>query len=122
MIFLDEKHQQFFEEGIKRTNSHNDTYHLALFYALGLTDETRCHIGDLYDFEEKAIMHGGLTKSWQTSTSIRVTRLAFNLFNGWNGGNIDRPEFYTPYELFCTGLASYMFEAIKMRYPEYIHE
>ncbi|MDL2248502.1 DUF6075 family protein [Tyzzerella sp. OttesenSCG-928-J15] len=120
MIFLDKKHQQFFEDCISRSNTHSDPYHLALFYTLGLTDETRRHIAGLYNFKEKGIEFDGLTKGWQTSTSIRVTRLAFNLFNGWNGDDgIDRPEFYTPYELFCDGLASYMFEAVKLRYPEY---
>ena len=119
MIFLNEAHRDFFHTNVERTKTHHDPYHLALFYALGLTDDTRRNIADLYDFREKGISTDGLYKGWQTSGSLRVTRLAFNLYNGWNGEDGgELSGYYTPYDLFCDGLAQYFFEAIKLRYPE----
>lgn len=119
MNFIDKAHKDFFLECVERANAQSDPYHLALFYTLGLTADTRNHIADLYNFKEKAIVFEGLTAGWQTSGSIRITRLAFNLYNGFNGDErIDHPELYTPYELFCDHNAPYMFEAVKLRYPE----
>ena len=120
MRFSDKMPHELFEVCIILTAARSDPYRRALFYALGLTADTLDHITDLYNFEEKGIEFDGLSAGWQTSTSMRITRLAFNLYNGWNGEDgIDRPEFYTPYELFSDGLAGYMLEAVKLRYPEY---
>ncbi|MGI6498960.1 MAG: DUF6075 family protein [Oscillospiraceae bacterium] len=119
MIFLDEAHNDFFRKIMERTHSQNDPYHLALFYTLGLSDDTRRNIADLYDFAEKGIETEGLYKCWQTSGTLRITRLAFNLYNGWNGeSGGELAGYYTPYELFCDGKALYFFEAIKLLYPE----
>jgi hypothetical protein len=48
---------------------------------------------------------------------MRVTRLAFNLFNDYDG---EAGEF-TPSNILCDGLMAYFFEAVKLRYPEYYH-
>lgn len=123
MKFINEIHRRFYEDCINRTNSHSDPYRKALFYTLGLTDETRRYINSLYDFEERGVSFEGLFQPWQTGTSLKVTRMAFNLYNGFAGdtgeNKTDEPEQYTPDNLFCTGLAVYFFEAVKLRYPEY---
>lgn len=123
MKFKNEQHKSFYMENIQKTNSERDPYRKALFYTLGLTEQTRVHINDIYDFHKKGIDWDGLSKPWQTSTSLRVTRLAFNLYNNFNGiiGDevIDNPNGYTPEDIFCNELMTYFFEAIKLRYPEY---
>ena len=119
MVFKDEHHKWFYEANIARTNSQRDTERKALFYALGLTSETRNNINQLYNFNENCIRLEGLKKPWQTGTTIRVCRLAFNLYNGDCGeyDESERARDYTPYNLFDCGLAPYMLEAVKIRYP-----
>lgn len=67
-----------------------------------------------------------LQTAWQTSTSKKTTRLAFNLWNSSN--NYDSEEDlenrivskrYNVSEIFCCSYAPYFWEAIKIRYPEY---
>jgi len=132
MIFKDKLHKDFYAENILKTNSVHDPYRQALFYTLGLTRETRKYIHGLYDFREKGIDFDGLSKAWQTSGTMRVTRLAFNLYNNFNGqiydegtgtqAAIDGSGHYTPEDIFCDGLMPYFFEAVKLRYPENCYE
>ena len=58
-------------------------------------------------------------------SSVKVTRLAFSL---WNRCNYDSEEdienekvsiYYNVSEIFCCSYAPYFYEAIKLRYPEY---
>lgn len=125
MLFLDSKHEEFFNEILKRAKREDDTYHRALFYVLGLTAETRRNIDTLYNFKGHCIEFDCLKAPWQTGTSTRVTRLAFNLFNGFSGEGseedkpLDEAYNYTPYNLFDNGLMIYMFEGIKLLYPCY---
>lgn len=119
-LFKDETHREFYEAQVTRTHTENDTYHQALFYTLGLTGETRRNIETIYNFKERCINLESLRKGWQTSESTRVCRLAFNLFNGYTGSGKSAPLF-TPYELFDSGSINYMLEAIKIRYPTYVH-
>jgi hypothetical protein len=124
MVFKDESHQQFYNENMAATKSGNDPYRQALFYTLGLTDETRRHISDLFDFEEKIILVDGVLKPWQTGTTRRVTRLAFNLYNNYHGNSEDGDEasHYTPEDIFANSLMAYFMEAIKLRHPNYYHQ
>lgn len=120
--FKDLDHHQFYEGNIRMTHSHRDPYRQALFYLLGLTEQTRQHIRDLYDYEEGSIRLSAISESWQTGTTVKLTRLAFNLYNGYNGDEQDGRDNnrnYSPYFLFDTGLLHYIFEAIQLRYPEY---
>ena len=118
MKFADNEHRKFFEDMVQKTGTFSDNYRMALFYVLGLLPDTRRWINDIYDFKEKAIKFSALKKPWQTSGNIRVTRMAFNLYNGFEGkvGNrkIDDPAKYTPYWLFDTMNADYFLEAIKL--------
>lgn len=121
-IFKDIEHEQFYEGNLRMTHSQHDPYRQAFFYVVGLTPQTRHHIRDLYDYEEQAIRLEALEQGWQTSTSVKMTRLAFNLYNGYTGeaeAGRDHSRYYSPYHLFDTELMPYFFEAIKLRYGEY---
>lgn len=125
MVFKDKQHEAFYKHNIEKTGSHKDPYRKALFYTLGLMEETRNNIDTLYDYKERGIKFEGLNMAWQTGTSKRLTRLAFNLYNGYSGDTenesiSDDSQNYTPYYLFDNSLAFYMLEAIKVRYPEYL--
>lgn len=123
VIFMNDKHRAFYEEQVKKTSSYEDPCRKALFYALGLTEETCRNIKRLYNFKERCIEFDALGDEWQTGTSGRVCRLAFNLYNGLHGEQDDgeSAEEYTPYGLFDCGLILYMLEAVKIRYAEYSH-
>lgn len=79
MEFIDRDHKDFFERMVAKTGTEKDPYRKALFYTLGLIDTTRRNIGDIYNFNEHCPKFSAIRKPWQTSTSMRVTRLAFNL-------------------------------------------
>lgn len=66
---------------------------------------------------ENIILFDGLRKGWQTGTSLRTTRLAYNL---WCTYIDENPKYSTPDEIFCCSYAPYYFEAIMLRYPEYL--
>lgn len=122
--FKDINHEQFYEGNLRMTRSQQDPYRKAFFYLFGLMPETRQHIRDVYDFDEGSIRPEGLERGWQTSTTVKLTRLAFNLFNGYNGNaqaSEDDARNYSPYYLFDTNLMPYFFEAVKLRYTEYAH-
>ena len=80
--FKNKDHEKFYEQCLGRTGS-LDPYHKAFFYTMGISSETRKHIEDVFNFREDAIRPEGLNKGWQTSGSSCLTRLAFNLWNGW---------------------------------------
>ncbi|MGI5920760.1 MAG: DUF6075 family protein [Syntrophomonadaceae bacterium] len=114
--FSSKEHQAFYHEMLAKTGN-NDSYHQAFFYTMGICEETRCNIRTLFDFKEGGIKPEGLSTAWQTGSTRRLCRLAFNLWNGWTEeGNESRSA---PYELFCCGFAPYFFESIRLRYPEY---
>ena len=89
----------------------------AFFYTMGISAETRSHIRSLFDFKEDIIKPEGLSAAWQTGSTRRLCRIAFNLWNGWTEEGNENCS--TPYWLFDCGFAPYFFEAIRLRYPEY---
>lgn len=116
--FISAQHEQFMAEALSRTKC--DHYHQAFFYLLGLTSETRDHISSLFDFQRDSIRPDGLNAGWQTSATARITRLAFNLWNGYTSSQ--NYQLYTPEDLFACEYALYFMEALKLRYPEFCHE
>lgn len=107
-----------------------DGYHLSLAYLLTMDNVLREHISALYDVRKDVIIFEGLSKPFQTSTSRKTTRLAFNL---WDGSvyDSDPPEtyidkngekayipskYYAPDTIFNCTYAPYYFEAIKIRF------
>lgn len=117
MVFLDTDHKRFYAQMVEIENAEQDVFRLALFYTLGLTEETRTHIKDLYDFNRHLIMPGGLRRGWQTSGSRCVTKMAFNLYNGYAGHDGTMSAEFTPYDLFDTSFLPFFVEALKLRFP-----
>lgn len=110
-------HQDFFLEMMRKCKT-NDSYHRAFFYVMGISGDTRRNINQLFNFKEDSIIPDGMYGGWQTSGSIRVCQLAFNLWNGY--AEKDSKDSYTPYDLFCCDYAPYFMEGIKIKYPEYL--
>lgn len=121
MKFIDETHEKAYIALLQKMNaSVRDVYRQALAYLITADSVCRKHIEQMYDFAERCIISECLAEDWQTGTSLKTCRLAFNLFNGGLGwcDEEDR-RLVTPVEIFCCELAPYYWEAIKLRYPEY---
>lgn len=95
-------------------------YHRAFFYVMGIASETRANINQMFNFKEDCIEPEGMHGGWQTSGTVKVCHLAFNLWNGY--AEEGRERYFTPEELFCCEFAPYFMEGIKVRYPEYCRE
>lgn len=88
----------------------------------------REHIEAVFDFQEDGIKLEGLHKGFQTGTSMKTTRLAFNLWNGCcDDGETykDKDGYemsllsrsYTTEQIFsCVGYAPYYWQAIQIRF------
>lgn len=87
--FYNEEHREFYNSIVKEYNLDNDCYRKSLIYALGLTEETRKHCKEIYDFEKQnpKINIKYFNEPWQTDTSLIATRIALNLYNGFTGVN-----------------------------------
>lgn len=97
----------------------NDCYHRSAAYLMALVP---MGYDDVFDFQQDMIKHEGLYAAWQTHSSIRATRLMFNL---WNFTNKDyaaeNPEttyhHYTVEDIFYNlEYAPYFYEAVLIRY------
>ena len=126
--FEDEKHLEFFEKTMQKLRN-QDCYYRALVYTLGMCDDTRGNFDTLFDMNEECIRRDGFFAGWQTGSSTKVTRLAFNLFQdrpstayGEDGAPDDFNECkrYSVSDIFCCSFAPLFIEAIRLRYPEYM--
>ncbi len=103
----------------KMGGSDRDPYRAAVAYLIALDRVMYEHMQDVFNFAEGVIKPQCLTKGWQTGTSMKTTRLAFNLWNGYCiEGEEDTPSsYYTPEEIFCSGeYAPYYWQAIRLRF------
>lgn len=122
-FFSSVEHKDFFLDQLaeaKRRKKRQDSYFKSLAYLCGLTAETRDHFSDIFDCSDWSIRPEATEAGWQTGTSLRVTRLAFNLWNGCgsdSGGGAT--EEYLLDNLFCCELMEFFFEALRLRFPEY---
>ena len=130
--FAGREHRDFYIENIKRCR-YQDVYHQALIYTLGISPDTRMHVNSIYDFNTGCVKHDCIHEGWITSGSVKVIRLAFNLYCNGAPTTLDINEkdtreltreyrAYLPDELFCCSYAPFFWEAIKIRYPEYCLE
>lgn len=115
MYFKGKEHRGFFMECMERSKV-DDSYHRAFFYTVGICNDTRKHVNDIFDFSDDSIKLDALEKGWQTSGSSKVCLLAFNLWNGFVASNDEQSS--TPYELFNCEFAPYFYEALKLKYPQ----
>lgn len=127
IIFISEAHEKFYYEKLKETR-YQDVYHKALVYCLGINDDTRRNIYSIYDFKTGCVKPECLHDGWQTSGSVKVVRMAFNLYcNGTPSvkdyDNVEEQikecKLYAVEELFSCAYATYFWQAIQIRYPEY---
>lgn len=113
--FYNDQHKDFYEN-CKSTRK-TDPYHASLIYLLGLTEDTRKHFAEIYDLEKGEINIETLDQAWQTGTSLKIIRLAFNLFNGFVGTEEAEASRYAVDNIFCSKeFAPYFWEAIKIRF------
>ena len=127
MEFIDEEHEVFWNEMYKTMQEYGktDVYYKSIVYTLGICPMTRQNFNEIFNIEEGAININSLKSAWQTGSSVRVTRMAFSL---WNKCNYDSErdfkrgrtsKLYNVSEIFCCNYAPYFAEALKIRYPEY---
>lgn len=124
MKFIDKEHEEFYKEKLNEIGQ-EDVYRKALVYTLGICETTRENFTDIFNIKEGLINRDSLQRAYQTSTSMKVTRLSFSL---WNSNSYDSDEdlkngiistHYNLSDIFCCSYAPYFYEAIKIRYPEY---
>ena len=77
--FISEAHEKFYYEKLKEVR-YQDVYHKALCYCLGISDDTRRNVDSIYDFKTGCVKTECLHEGWQTSGSVKVVRMAFNLY------------------------------------------
>lgn len=77
-MFASKEHYEFFKQTCERLNA--DCYLKALIYTVGISEDTRSRWSSFYDEKERTIKPEVINSGWQTSGSVRITRLAFQLF------------------------------------------
>ncbi|WP_242827085.1 DUF6075 family protein [Dorea sp. AGR2135] len=80
--FSSKEHEKFFYQMLAKCGKH-DSYYSSFFYCVGISEDTRNHVDRMFDFKERLIKPEALHEGWQTGGSARLTRLAFNLWNGY---------------------------------------
>ena len=80
--------------------------------------QTSKKIRQVFDYKRRKdeIKPESLAAGWQTGGTVKLTRFAYNLWNGYSDKSC------TPYDLFDCSFAPYMYEAVKLRYPEYTRQ
>ena len=128
ITFKNKEHEKFYYTYLPKCR-YQDVYHKALVYCLGIDRDTRENAEQIYDFKTGYVKTECLHEGWQTSGSVRIIRLAFNLYcdgtpsvydyEGDSDRQVDECREYSVSDLFCCGYARYFWEAVKIRYPEY---
>lgn len=125
--FMSKEHEDFFTTYFAQCR-YKDVYHEALVYCLGISEDTRRNVDRIYDFTSGFVKTDCLHEGWQTSGSLRIIRMAFNLYNNGTPSvhdyddseeQLEECQRYTVENLFCCGYAPYFWQAVKIRYPEY---
>ena len=78
-----------------------DSYHRALIYTLTAVPALRNNIESCFGFERDEIKPESLAAGWQTTGTTKLTRFAYNLWNGYDDKSC------TPYELFDCSFAPF---------------
>ena len=124
--FVDEMHEAFYVQQSQKLRP--DVYLRCLIYTLGICDVTRRNFNSIYDASDGTINLEAIFHGWQTGSTLKITRLAFQLFTNTTptafldyGGDIDECRRYSVSDIFCCSFAPYFIEAISLRYPEYCY-
>lgn len=125
MKFIDDEHKQFYERKLNEIGR-LDVYYRALIYTLSICPITREHFDNIFNAKDGEININSINAPYQTGTSLKVTRAAFSLWNSScvydseeNLENEKVSENYNIGDIFCCSYAPYIYEAVKIRYPEY---
>lgn len=78
IIFISDTHEKFYYEKLKEVR-YQDVYHKALVYCLGISDDVRRNVNNIYDFKTGCVKTKCLHEGWQTSGSIKVVRTTCRL-------------------------------------------
>ncbi len=130
MQFADDEHELFFVNTLKELHKYQkiDVYYASLVYTLGISKTTRNHFNNIFNMKTGEINIDSLQAQWQTNTSEKITRMAFSLWNGCTYDNEQNAKDnkisnkYNPSEIFACPYAPYLYEGVKIRYPEYTRE
>lgn len=130
MKFIDEEHEEFYNKKLMVLQAYGkaDVYYKSITYTLSICEVTRQHFDNIFNIKKGEINIDSIQEAYQTSTSLKTTRLAFSLWNRCNydsEADIENDKvstYYNPSEIFCCSYAPYFFEAIKIRFPEYTKE
>lgn len=120
--FKNKTHSDRYKELMSKMK-HDNVYYRAVAYLIALNDDCYKHLSSIFNIEKGIISFECINEGWQTSSSFRVTRLIYNLWNGYcyeESDDEDPPvsKDYTVSEIFYDSDARYYFEAVKLRYPE----
>ena len=127
VTFKNQAHEDFYQRYLPKCR-YQDVYHKTLVYCLGIDRDTREHVDRIYDFRTGNVKPECLHEGWQTSGSMKVVRMAFNLYcNGTPSVDdytkteeqVNECRQYTVEDLFCCAYAPFFWQAIQIRYPEY---
>lgn len=119
--FLNAAHKENYLKLLEEMRS-KDEYHKSTAYLIALDNELTAHLNDVFDLDQDVIKHTALSQLWQTGTSIKTTRLLFNLWNSFMYDSTEDFEndiisrYYSIDEIFSSCLALYYFEAVKLRF------
>ena len=128
MKFIDNEHKKFFFDKWEQAKEQGktDVYYKSLIYTLSMCETTREHFNEIFNLNNGEVNLNSIQKGWQTSTSLKVTRMALNLWKHSivydSEADIENEQIsshYAPSEIFCCSYAPYFWEGIKIRYPEY---
>lgn len=128
IIFISDAHEKFYYEKLQEVR-YQDVYHRALCYCLGINGDTRKNADRIYNFKTGSVKTKCLHEGWQTSGSLKVVRMAFNLYcnstpSVWDYEDaeeqVNECRQYTVEDIFCCAYAPYFWQAIQIRYPEYV--
>lgn len=129
IVFSSKAHHDFYMEKVQQLNA--DDYLKALIYTVGICEDSRRNWNRFYDEKQRLINPDVIHDGWQTGTTVRLTRLAFNLFTdseptavhydekGNSKEDFDECRLYSSSDIFCCEVAQYFVEAVKIRYPCY---
>lgn len=79
VTFADQQHRDFFFEKIQQARQ-DDVYHQSLIYLLALSETTRTNFKRIYNLETGLINPNCVYEAWNTSSTLRLISLAFNLY------------------------------------------
>lgn len=115
--FINKEHERFFYKNMMQIHDRNP-YNASLIYLLGISEITRENFDQIFDLKKGLIKPGCFDQGWQTSSTIRTIRLAFNLYTDQIPHD-DDSKYYSVSNVFCSSYAPFYWQSVKLRYPEY---